>query len=141
MRKTPWLEAEKYRAQFPGYGSSYGDDYGTFILPLATGTLRIIASPGDEGIGPEWSWEHVSVSLANRCPNWPEMCRVKDLFWDETETVMQLHVPLADHRNLHAFCLHLWRPTKLTIPRPPSEAVAIPGSLADNIAYRESLKR
>jgi hypothetical protein len=135
MRSTPWLLAEKYRAQFPGYVSGYGDDFGVFILPLATGTLTIIASSGDESLGPDWAWEHVSVSLKNRTPNWAEMCRVKDLFWDESETVMQLHVPASDHRNLAETCLHLWRPTKLAIPRPPSEAVAVPGSLADNIKY------
>ena len=25
-------------------------------------------------------WEHVSVSLRNRCPTWDEMCLVKDIF-------------------------------------------------------------
>ena len=25
-------------------------------------------------------WEHVSVSLARRCPTWEEMCMIKDLF-------------------------------------------------------------
>lgn len=29
----------------------------------------------------KWAdWEHVSVSLKHRCPNWEEMCMIKDLF-------------------------------------------------------------
>jgi hypothetical protein len=64
------------------------------------------------------------VSLANRCPNWPEMSFIKGIFWDWRETVMQLHVPVEDHRNLHPYCLHLWRPLRAEIPRPPNDAVA-----------------
>lgn len=70
-------------------------------------------------------WEHVSVSLPWRCPTWDEMAAVKSLFWKETECVMQLHVPAADHRNLHPYCLHLWRPRRgMKIPRPPADCVA-----------------
>jgi hypothetical protein len=67
------------------------------------------------------------------------MAFVKDLFWLPTETVMQLHVPAAAHRNLHPYCLHLWRPIGQEIPRPPGEAVAVPGDLAANLRYRERL--
>ena len=37
------------------------------------------------------------------------MCFVKDLFWDETETVIQFHPPRSEYVNNHNFCLHLWR--------------------------------
>lgn len=80
--------------------------------------LRVIASDGLD-------WEHVSVSLPHRCPTWEEMCRVKDLFWDSTDCVMQLHPPEADWVNNHSFCLHLWRPIGAEIPRPPDYLVGV----------------
>lgn len=48
--------------------------------------VAIIASWGG-------GWEHVSVSLSNRCPTWEEMCMVKDIFWGEDECVIQFHPP------------------------------------------------
>ena len=67
------------------------------------GPLRVIASTGA-------GWDHVSVSLPDRCPTWAEMDKVKRLFWRDAETVMQLHVPRTEHVNCHPNCLHLWRP-------------------------------
>jgi hypothetical protein len=93
-----------------------GDDFGgAFKLKscIDNGDLRIIAS---NGLG----WDHVSVSRSKRCPNWPEMEQVKHLFFRDSETAMQLHVPASDHVNCHPFCLHLWRPHDIAIPRPPS---------------------
>ncbi len=51
------------------------------------------------------------------------MAQIKDLFWGDSETVMQLHVPAADHVNDHPYCLHLWKPINQDIPRPPSYTV------------------
>lgn len=65
--------------------------------------LRVIASAGQ-------GWDHVSVSLPNRCPTWEEMDTVKNLFFKEDEVVMQLHVNGKAKVNLHPYCLHLWRP-------------------------------
>ena len=115
---------EKFRIRSGSYATSTGDDYGAFIVPGPFNCdLRVIASPGDanENI----PWEHVSVSLPNRCPNWPEMCFVKDLFWDEEEPVMQLHPARSHWINNHPFCLHLWRPTNAAIPLPPDIAVGV----------------
>ncbi|WP_428337469.1 DUF7694 domain-containing protein [Paenirhodobacter sp.] len=64
-------------------------------------------------------WDHVSVSLPRRCPNWEEMSFVKGMFFQDDETAMQLHVPLSQHINHHPYCLHLWRPHQFEIPRPP----------------------
>ena len=75
-------------------------------------TFKVIACDGG-------GWEHVSVSLCDRCPTWKEMCSIKDLFWDEDDVVMQLHPAKSDHINVHSFCLHLWRPTETVIPMPP----------------------
>jgi len=97
-----------------------GDDFGgCFKVKSAidNGELRIIAS---SGLG----WDHVSVSRANRCPNWPEMEQVRRLFFADHECAMQLHVPVEDHISVHPNCLHIWRPHDVEIPRPPSMMVA-----------------
>lgn len=78
--------------------------------------MKIIASNAD-------GWDHVSVSREKRCPNWPEMSQIRRIFFRDSETVMQLHVPLDEHINNNPYCLHLWRPHHLQIPRPPSEFV------------------
>jgi hypothetical protein len=116
MRNLKLLD--KYRCSDKGVIAYYGwdgdDTCGVFAVPspIDGGMLRIIASAGG-------NWEHVSVSRKNRCPNWPEMSHIKGLFFRDTETVMQLHVPTADHVNDHPNCLHLWRPIFQEIPRPP----------------------
>ena len=91
---------------------------GCFQLPspIDRGLMLIVASDGD-------SWDHVSVSRGNRCPNWPEMEYIKRLFFADDETAMQLHVPITDHINLHPYTLHLWRPQQQAIPRPPTRMV------------------
>lgn len=96
------------------FGGTGDDTCGMFELPspVDRATLRVIASSGE-------GWEHVSVSRVNRCPNWPEMEHVKRLFFHDTETAMQLHVPVSDHISIHPNCLHLWRPLNADIPRPP----------------------
>jgi hypothetical protein len=126
MRRV-WNHLDKYRESPAGFESKPGDRWGVFFLQREEGNIRIIATDGNykaTGLGPEFAWEHVSVSLANRCPTWEEMDFVKDLFWSPDECVMQLHVPKSDHKNYHKFCLHLWKPLLAEIPRPPSGAVA-----------------
>jgi hypothetical protein len=94
-----------------------GEYCGCFIFRRGgDSTLRVFADSSDE-------WDHVSVSLVNRCPTWEEMEYVKRLFFKDTETAMQLHVPPADHINVHPYVLHLWRPKKVEIPMPPKEAI------------------
>lgn len=116
MRPTPWIEAEKYRMCIPGIAwHRYGDDFGRFIIPHGSSQLTVIVSAAYGKNG----WDHVSVSMANRCPNWPEMCFVKALFFRDDETVIQFHPPADLHVNCHPYCLHLWRPAGLTIPTPP----------------------
>jgi hypothetical protein len=94
--------------------SSYGNN-GAFIIlsevdPLYD--LMVIASDGG-------FWEHVSVSGANYLPSWEEMCRIKDIFWDAEDCVIQYHPPKSCYINDCVYCLHLWRPTKKKIPMPP----------------------
>lgn len=101
-------------------GNPDPSNMGVFMVSLHRDAppLRILASSG-------MGWDHVSVSLANRCPTWNEMERVKRLFFRDDETAMQLHVPPSDHKNCHPCCLHLWRPHDAEIPRPPSIMVAL----------------
>ncbi len=116
---------EKFRLRTGAMGSdeSIGNN-GMFIFKVAHGqTLRAIVS---EGMG----WEHVSVSRTDRCPTWPEMCQVKDLFWDEDDCVIQYHPPKSDYVNNHPYCLHLWRPIGIELPRPDSIFVGYAGMSA-----------
>ena len=71
-------------------------------------------------------WEHVSVSLnseKNRTPTWQEMQWVKELFWEDFETVLEFHVPKDKYINITDSCLHLWRPIGVDLPMPPSVTV------------------
>ena len=112
-------EIERYRIRKGNAASdeSYGNN-GAFRVPVGTRNCHVIAS---DGMG----WEHVSVSLPDRCLTWGEMCQIKDIFWEEDEAVMQLHPAKADYVNNHPYCLHLWRPTDEAIPLPPSGLVGI----------------
>lgn len=110
---------EQYRVQKGYLGTSPSDgNNGLFEIPYQSFTLMVIASDGE-------GWDHVSVSLRNRTPNWGEMCFIKDLFFSEEETVVQYHPPKSEYVNNHENCLHLWRPQNETIPLPPSILVGI----------------
>jgi hypothetical protein len=86
--------------------------------------LKAIASDGHDG-QQQHGWEHVSVSYPDRCPTWREMSLIKSIFWDPEDCVVQYHPPEVDYVNNHAFCLHLWRPTAIELPRPPSWMVGV----------------
>lgn len=108
-------------AEIVHYGSMGDANGGAFLIPaprpaidyFAVDYLAVIASVGE-------GWDHVSVSLKDRCPTWQEMEHVKRLFFKPNETAMQLHVAVAEHIDLHPHCLHLWRPRFRKIPLPPS---------------------
>lgn len=90
--------------------------------------LRVVASDASH---PNFAamniprWEHASVSTPTRCPTWEEMCWIKSLFWEPEEAVMQLHPPESEWISNHKYCLHLWRPLDVEIPRPPSMMVGV----------------
>ncbi|AVX04281.1 hypothetical protein MXMO3_01756 [Maritalea myrionectae] len=107
------------------YGRSFFPGCGCFAIksPIDGGQLFVIVSTGG-------GWEHVSVSRKNRCPNWPEMSHIKNLFFEPDEVAMQIHVAESDHVNFHANCLHLWKPMNADIPLPPSEMVGPKGGAA-----------
>lgn len=85
------------------YSVQLGLDGGAFEVPFEGRTLKVVASYGD-------GWEHVSVSLPNRTPNWREMEHVKRLFFEDDEWAMQLHAPPSRH---------IWRPRAAPLPLPP----------------------
>jgi hypothetical protein len=101
---------EKYRVSLPGYG--LGDKCNGCLQIMPRG-LGVIFSDGDD-------WQHVSVSRRSRTPSYEDMEWIKQQFWGADACVMQLHVPKSDHVNCCGNCLHLWRPTRETIPRPPA---------------------
>lgn len=127
--RLPFLDiVEKARNLTPGpYQSRRGDPYGAFIFcsPVVRNHyLTVIANAGDPNATEEVArWDHVSVSLRDRCPTWAEMCWIKEVFFLDTECVVQYHPPKDDYVNCHQYCLHLWRRPGVEFPRPPSIAV------------------
>ena len=115
------LERGRVRSGQLSSNSSFGL-HEAFMVDSPWGqTLGIIATDGTdpEALG----WEHVSVSCRNRCPNWPEMSFVKDLFWSEDECVLQFHPPKSVYVNAHPNVLHLWKPVEGIIETPPIELI------------------
>lgn len=92
------------------------DGSGIYQFKICGQLLNVIAS---NGLG----WDHVSVSHKKRCPTWHEMCRIKDMFFDAEDTVIQIHPPKSVYVNDHPRCLHLWRKQDAEIELPPIETV------------------
>jgi hypothetical protein len=114
-------ELDTYRVINEGLKKLYGDiilgpNNGAFVIPYGGSLLRILASNGG-------GWDHISVSLEDRIPNWYEMEHVKRLFFKDNEIAVQYHLPSKDHINIHPNVLHLWRPHKLVMPLPPKDYV------------------
>lgn len=101
--------------------SSFGNN-GAFLIDRGRSQLWIIASDGE-------GWEHVSVHCVSdtkeRTPTWSEMCFVKDLFWDESDCIIQYHPAKSEYVNMHKFALHLWKPIGVSIPIPEKILVGI----------------
>lgn len=99
---------------------AYGNN-GLFIIPISNRTyLQVISSD-------EMEWEHVSVVSVSdkkpRTPTWAEMCKIKEMFWEENDCVIQYHPPKSEYVNNHKNCLHLWKPINIQIPTPPIELI------------------
>lgn len=102
---------------------------------LGIGRLKVIQKGYDGGCGElyfpaqkepmlvVWSfgggWDHVSVSYRKRTPTWDEMCKVKDLFFYDEETVVQYHPKKSEYKNLCETCLHLWKKQGEEFAAPP----------------------
>lgn len=123
MSDWTFLNSRRVRSGEYGSDDSFGFN-GMFEIALSGEARRIrcIASNGQ-------GWEHVSVSFgpgAKSCPSWEVMCRVKDLFWNDDDVVIQFHPAKRDYVNNHPGCLHLWRCTDgREQPVPPSILVGL----------------
>ena len=118
MRKNfTHIEKEHERFKHPIFKNYGNDQNGCFRIrsPFDNCMMTVIAS--SDGV-----WEHVSVSKINRIPTWKEMCFIKDLFFRKDETVVQFHPKKTEYKNLHKYCLHLWR-NKKGHELPPKEYV------------------
>src|SRR5208282_482496 len=109
---SDWIFLESSRVRVasrtvpPEYRSTSEDGFnGLFRFQCSGKSIRCIAS---DGMG----WRHVSVSIEyeSRTPSWEIMCKVKDLFWSECDTVIQFHPRKSEYVNFHQGCLHLWQP-------------------------------
>lgn len=103
--------------------------------------LRVLTEGMDGGKGiisfPLWrgtviwsngaGWEHVSVSPESKrvIPTWDDMCKVKEIFFNDDEAVIQIHPPKDKYVNNVPNCLHLWRCTYKEMILPPSCLVGI----------------
>lgn len=122
MRSAPPPELEACRRSHPLRGSA-GAMYGFFQIPFDGAILYAISGGFGKGKRPEDQWEHVSVSLHERCPTWAEMDYVKSLFWGDHETVLQFHPKLSQKVNIAQTCLHLWKRRGRNHELPPTELV------------------
>jgi hypothetical protein len=108
----------------PIFQSSVADgNNGAFLIRQSNGRdLWIIAS---DGMG----WEHVSVHIfdgkRSLTPRWEEMCKIKDIFWDKEDVVIQYHPRESEYVNNHPNTLHLWRPIGIELPTPPTITVGV----------------
>lgn len=89
----------------------FGDNYGTEVdMPKWSGTVMFSFD--------ENGWEHVSVCpYKNKMPTWDDMCKIKDIFWDEEEAVIQIHPKKSEYVNIMDNCLHLWRHKTIELPK------------------------
>lgn len=120
LRLLGHLRIEAHERKWLGreYGQHF-DHVGIFeIASKVDGNpMRVVLS---KGYG---NWDHVSVSRTRRTPTWGEMEQIRRLFFEDHEAVMQYHAPVNDYVDGsvlgHPHCLHLWRPTDNSIPKPP----------------------
>ena len=93
-------------------GKEKGADGGSGWVTIRGKTIFVVYSNGG-------GWDHVSASMANRCPTWDEMCLIKDVFFREDECCIEYHPQKKDYVNKHPYCLHIWKPQNAELPTPP----------------------
>ena len=82
---------------------------GALVIPSCETSRKLMILISD-GMG----WEHLSVHAIGlnkepRIPTYFEMCYLKDLFWNDEDTVVQFHPKKSEYVNLHNHTLHLCR--------------------------------
>ena len=93
---------------------------GAFDVTYKGETFCCIASDGE-------GWQHVSISIPHKAdiPTWDQMCGIKNIFWDKSDAVIQIHPQEKDYVNNHDYCLHLWRNDKVDQNLPRSILVGL----------------
>jgi hypothetical protein len=106
--------ASRWRITTGPFASKESDGWnGDFMVPLDGDLYHVRIS---DGLG----WRHLSVTNAQRkrTPSWEIMCRLKDYFFADDEWAVQYHPAKEDNINDHPFCLHIWAPLDVELPRP-----------------------
>ena len=101
MRKLRFIRrAEGMKVDKANYYGGMGD------VTIGSWTGSVIWGSDEDG------WEHVSVAPYDRniTPSWDDMCRLKDIFFEDEEVVLQFHPRKSHYVNIVNNCLHLWRP-------------------------------
>lgn len=80
-------------------------------LPPEKKEFKIVFSFG-------YGWDHVSATLIDKLPTWEQMNKIKEIFFNDDEVVIQIHPAKKDYINKHPYVLHLWRPQNVEIPLP-----------------------
>ena len=57
-----------------------------------------------------WTYQdkHVSIWPKDHIPTWEEMCKIKDMFYNDEDEVWQCHPKKSQYVNIKENCLHLW---------------------------------
>lgn len=121
MRNLLNSEFDKYRNikdSLRIYGWTGDEGNGLFEVKIDGKTYNVICSNGG-------GWEHISVSNEKHIPSWRVMSKIKDLFFNDDEVVVEFHPAKKDYINNHNNCLHLWRYLDAEIPTPPSIFVGV----------------
>ena len=103
---------EDIRANKRFQGKYKAEDGGTGWVTIRGRMFYVVYSNGG-------GWDHVSVSLPNRCPTWDEMCEIKDMFFNEDECCIEFHPKKTEYVNIHPYCLHIWKPQGVELVTPP----------------------
>lgn len=122
MSNWPFLNANRVTAISrpnsvpPQYATDESFGFcGMFRFTLDTRMIRCVVSDGG-------GWKHVSVSIEGerKPPSWEIMCKIKDLFWEPEDVVVQFHPKHSKYVNYHPGCLHLWQWAGGEFPTPPA---------------------
>ena len=67
-------------------------------------------------------WEHVSVSpyIRRIIPSYDDMCKLKDMFWNEDEDAIHIFPRKDNYVNNLENCIHLWACSYKPMVLPPS---------------------
>lgn len=60
-------------------------------------------------------YDHVSVASPKRIPTWEELCKIKDMFFEDEEECYQVFPKKSEYVNVHKNCMHIWRDIKPTV--------------------------